>query len=371
MSLKLAALLMGLVGAIGIGLGYYLRFIIALGRKGSMELEIKERLSNAETRAKEIVSDAEATALETLKEARKEIKEKEEKFEETESRLIKKEDLLDRRQTDIDAEAEEIKKKSAALEEASKKLETLEEEKRAHLERISKMNPEEARQELFALVEKQAEEDLWIRTQKAELQTEGKLEERARSILATTIQRLATAVPVDMLSTTIAIPSDEIKGKIIGKEGRNIKAFERVSGVELIIDDTPGAITISSFDPIRREVAANALRNLITDGRIQPAKIEEFVERARVEINKIFKEKGSKQRLDAENSISTHVFSLFLDDFIFVRVMDKMYSLTRSRCRTLQGCLRRSLVRMSVSQRQVRSSMILERRWITRLLEVM
>ena len=130
-------------------------------------------------------------------------------------------------------------------------------------------------------VEKKYEEDILAKIQKLENGNDEKLEERAKEILATSIQRLAVSTASDLMTTTVAIPNNEIKGKIIGKEGRNIRAFERVAGVELIVDDTPGSIVISSFDPVRRQVARVALENLILDGRIQPAKIEELVEKAK------------------------------------------------------------------------------------------
>lgn len=130
--------------------------------------------------------------------------------------------------------------------------------------------------------------------QKLEINGNETLERKAKDILATSIQRLATSVSSEMLTTSVPIPTDEVKGKIIGKEGRNIKAFERATGVEIIVDDTPGAITISSFDPVRRQVARVALENLIADGRIQPAKIEEMVEKAKNDINKIIKDKGEE-----------------------------------------------------------------------------
>jgi ribonuclease Y len=143
-------------------------------------------------------------------------------------------------------------------------------------------------------VEKKSEEDILIRMQKLEQQGEERLEKRAQEILTTSIQRLGNSVASDVMATTVQIPSDDIKGKIIGKEGRNIKAFERATGVEVIIDDTPGSITISSFNPVRRQIARVALEMLIADGRIQPAKIEEMVEKAKNEINKTIKEKGEQ-----------------------------------------------------------------------------
>ena len=129
---------------------------------------------------------------------------------------------------------------------------------------------------------------------KLEIDGEERLEEKAKEILTTSIQRLSNSVSSDMLTTHVTIPNDEIKGKIIGKEGRNIKSFERCTGVEVIVDDTPGSITISSFDPVRRQIAKSALEKLIADGRIQPAKIEEMVQKAEQEIAKIIKDKGEE-----------------------------------------------------------------------------
>ena len=154
------------------------------------------------------------------------------------------------------------------------------------------MTEEEAKELLFKETERKYEEDLTVRMQKLENSGNEKLESKAKEILTSSIQRLANSVSSEVFSTTVTIPSDEIKGKIIGKEGRNIKAFERISGVEIIVDDTPGLITISSYDSVRRQVAKVALENLIQDGRIQPVKIEEMVEKAKQEINKTIKEKG-------------------------------------------------------------------------------
>lgn len=294
MSLKIALLFASVAGLIGIALGYYLRLIISLGKKGSMELEIKEMLLGAREEAKKITAKAEEEAKEILDQARTEIKEKEEKIVQTENRLIKKEDLLDKRQLDIDEEVEHIKAKIIEIKEIKERAEKIEQEKREHLEKIAGMGTEQAKQELLAVVEKQAEEDILVRIKKVETQGEEMLARKAQDILATSIQRLASSVAGDVMSTIVTIPSDEVKGKIIGKEGRNIKTFERMTGVEVIVDDTPGTITISSFDPVRRQVAKMALEELIKDGRIQPVKIEKLVEKAQQEINKTIKERGEQ-----------------------------------------------------------------------------
>ncbi|MDP2593280.1 MAG: ribonuclease Y [bacterium] len=294
MSLKLAVVFAGFAGLVGIALGYYLRLIISLGKRGSMEIKIKEMELSAKEEAKKILLRSETEAAEVLKEARGEIKEREEKVKKTEERIIKKEDLLDKRQVDIDKEVEGLKAKVIEIKRIKEKVEKLESDKQTELEKIGRLSEDEARERLLKTIEKKYEEDLMERIRKLEQSGEEKLESKAKEILTTAIQRLGNAVSSDVLTTTVTIPSDDIKGKIIGKEGRNIKAFERATGVEIIVDDTPGAITISSFDPVRRQVARVALENLILDGRIQPAKIESLVEKAEAEINKIIKEKGNQ-----------------------------------------------------------------------------
>jgi ribonuclease Y len=294
MSVKIALLLVTLAASAGIAFGYFLRWIISLGRKGSMELDIKQKMLEAEEAAKGVVTEAQSKADEILKEARTETREKEDKNKKTEDRLIKKEDFLDNRQRDIDKEAESLKQRATEVKNLKDKADSLTIERETSLQKVSGMNKEEARAELLSVIERQSEEDLVSRMQKLEMMGNEKIEEKAKDILATTIQRLASAVPSEIMTTAVAIPSDEVKGKIIGKEGRNIKSFERATGVEVIVDDTPGAITLSSFDPVRRQVARVALESLILDGRIQPAKIEEAVEKAKQEINKIIKEKGEQ-----------------------------------------------------------------------------
>jgi len=303
-------------GVVALVVGYFLRVLVSLGKKGSMELQIKQMMLDAKEEAKRITLAAEEEAAGTLKQIREEIKEKEDKLKKTEDRLIKKEELLDTRQTDIDHEVENIKSKIAEVKEIKERVDSLESQKRTELEKISRLGQEEAKEQLLQSVEKKYEEEILSRMKKMETFGQEKLEQRAKDILSTTIQRLATSVSADLFTTNVDIPSDEIKGKIIGKEGRNIKAFERETGVEIIVDDTPGSITISSFDPVRRQIARLALENLILDGRIQPAKIEKEVEKAKQEINKIIKEKG-------EHAVyETGVFNL---DPRIVSILGRLY----------------------------------------------
>jgi len=294
MSLKIVLLLLVTTGLIATGFGYFLRWIVSLGKRGSMELEIKRKMLEAQEVAKKITEKAEKETYKISEESRKEFREREMQAKKTEERFIKKEELLDKRQVDIDRESEEIKKKIAKTEQSEKELEKLKETRTRELERISSLSAEEAKEELLREVEKHHEEDILVRIHKLEAFGAEKLERKAQDILVSSIHRLGNSVSADLMSTSVNLPSDDVKGKIIGKEGRNIKAFEKVTGVEVVVDDTPGSIMISSFDPVRRQVARLALERLISDGRIQPARIEDEVEKAKQEINKIIKEKGEQ-----------------------------------------------------------------------------
>ncbi len=279
---------------VGVGVGYYLRLIISLGKKGSMELEIKQMMLGAKEEAQRVVDDAKKKAEEIQSESQKQATQKEEELKQTEHRLIKKDELLDARQLEIDKEIENIKLKVEDIKKIKERVDGMQAEKEKELEKISRLTTDEARDMLLRNIEEKYEEDLLIRMQKMETSNVEKLDRRAKDILASSINRLASSTASEMMMTSVNIPNDEIKGKIIGKEGRNIRAFERTAGVELIIDETPGAIVISSFDPVRRHVARLALENLILDGRIQPAKIEEVVAKAQEDINKIIKDKGDQ-----------------------------------------------------------------------------
>ncbi len=299
MSTTILLLVIALVGVAGTVFGYFLRWIISLGKRGSMELEIKKMMLEAREESKRITEAAEKKALEITEEKTQEFKEKEREYKKTEERLIAKESLLDKRQIDIDKEVEVIKAQGVEIATTKERLESERKKQLEELERVAGLSMKEAKTELEKKLEQEYEEDLMLRLKKLEISGKEKLEKKAQDILVTSIHRMGNSVAQDIMSTAIPIPNDEIKGKIIGKEGRNIKAFERASGVEVIIDDTPGSIVLSSFDPVRRQVARVALENLIIDGRIQPAKIEEMVEKAKEEINKIIKEKGEQAAYEA------------------------------------------------------------------------
>ena len=287
-------LLLAVTGLMGLGAGYLLRWLVGLSQKGSAELEIKQILLDAREKAERVVSDAERRAETLDASAKEELNQKEEVLVQKDKRLGEKEQYLDRRQLDIDREAERIKQQIEEVKGIKTKAEALLAERQKAVEDVAKMSEQEALAKLMKAVEDQHEEDMMVRVQKLEIDGKERLERRARDILANSIHRLGNAVQTDILTTNVPLPNDEIKGKIIGKEGRNIRTFERATGVDVLLDEQPGMIVISCFDPIRRQVARIALENLIVDQRIQPAKIEEVVEKAKNEVTKIMKQKGEE-----------------------------------------------------------------------------
>ncbi|MEK7628312.1 MAG: ribonuclease Y [Patescibacteria group bacterium] len=299
MSLKIVVALLAVSALIGVAFGYFLRWIISLGKRGSMELEIKQMMLDAQERAKRITDESERAAQEKADTIISEQKEKGGELKKTEERLVRREELLDKRQTDLDHESGEIKDKIEEVKRVKERVDAMLGERQAALEKVATLTTAEAKAELITVIEKQYGEDIVIRMHKLESTAREKLDKKAKEILTSAVHRIGNSVVSDVLATTVSLPNDEIKGKIIGKEGRNIRAFERATGVEVIIDDTPGTLTLSCFDPVRRQVARVALENLILDGRIQPAKIEEMVIKAQEEINQIIKKKGEEAAYEA------------------------------------------------------------------------
>ncbi len=292
MSLKVVLVLLAAAGLAGIGIGYVIRWLVALGQKGSAELQIKQRLLEAREEAKRIVEEAEKGVSKLEMGLREEMRLKEEALVAKEKRVGEKESFLDKRQLDFDREAERIKAQIEEVKKIKERADALVLERERAVQEVAKLTEEEACEQVLKNIEKNHEEDLMVRIQKLEIDGKERLESKAREILTTAIHRMGNSVHTDVLTSSIPIPSDDIKGKIIGREGRNIRAFERVTGVDLIVDDTPGAITLSCFDPVRRAIARVALENLIIDARIQPARIEEMVEKSKDEIARIMKEKA-------------------------------------------------------------------------------
>jgi ribonucrease Y len=291
--------MLALAGGIGLGLGYYLRYVHALSKKESLEISLKERVLEAEEKALKIVEKAETKAETLDKEKRQEFKELEEKLSKTEERLVKKEELLDERQIGVDSEKENVRDKIEQIKAIKAQLDEREASIATRLEEVAGLTKDAAYTELITRTEREYEDDLTKRIQKLHIRGNEQYDEEAKNILTSAIHRIGNTLRVDIMSSTIELPNEEIKGKIIGREGRNVRAFERATGVDVLIDDTPGHITLSSFDPVRREIARVALELLMGDGRIQPAKIEEVVEKARGEVGTIVKKMGEKAAYEA------------------------------------------------------------------------
>lgn len=287
------------VGALGIGVGYYLRYVHALSKKESVEHEIKEKLLGAEEKAHKLIEKAEARVFEIEREKREALKAQEEKLEKTEERLIRKEELLDQRQIDLDSETEATRTKIDEIKALKTRLDARTAEIDAKLEEVAGISAEEAYERLVSTLEVERTDDLLERIQKLERAGEEQYEEKAKEILTSAIHRLGNVTRADIMTSNVELPSDDLKGKIIGKEGRNVRAFELATGVDVLIDETPGFVTLSSFDPLRREIARVALESLIQDGRIQPAKIEDTVEKARKEVGKTIQKMGEKAAYEA------------------------------------------------------------------------
>lgn len=285
---------------IGAGVGYYLRYLQALSKKTSLELRIKERELDAEQKAITVIEKAEEKAEAILQEAKSNQKHQEEKLDQKEAHLTKREEFLDNRQMDLDSQKESLQEKVVEI----KSIKTLIDERQLEVEKkveeAAGLTKEEAFERLVKKIEVEHGEDLQGRIQKLDRAGEEAFEEKATNLLLAAIHRVGNNLPPNTMTSHVEIPSDDIKGKVIGKEGRNVRAFERATGVDVLIDESPGFIVLSSFDPIRREIARVALEMLIKDGRIQPAKIEELVEKARSEVAKTVKAMGEKAVYEAK-----------------------------------------------------------------------
>lgn len=284
---------------LGIGAGYFVRYLHAQGKKNSIEIQIKEREIKAEKEALTIIEEAEAKAERIENEAKNQRKHLEEKLEQKEERLNKREEFFDERQIDIDSQKESLQEKVEQIKSIKAQLDERVANFDKKLEEVAGLTKEEATERLIKIVEVEQEDSLRSRINKIEQQGEELYAEKAQNLLLAAIHRIGNNLSPNLMTAHIEIPSDDLKGKVIGKEGRNVRAFERATGVDVMIDESPGYIVLSSFDPVRREVARVALEALLKDGRIQPAKIEEEVDKARVEVGKVVRAMGEKAAFEA------------------------------------------------------------------------
>ncbi len=288
------------VGALIAGsvLGYLSRQSIARKQAGSVEARMEKLTEEAKREAKEVEIQAKDKAIQILEEAKREQKDREQQIMRLEDRLERKEQTLEAKSQDLEKKFVEVAEKAEKIKVIKEDLAQLQAQKLKELERVAKLSAEQAREELLVQVEKEQGNILMERIQKLEQEGKEELEKKARNILTYAMQRYAASQSAEITTSTVALPSDELKGRIIGKEGRNIKTLEKLTGVEIIVDDTPGAIVISAFDPVRRQIAKVALEKLMSDGRIQPARIEDAVEKAKEEIGEKIAQAGQAAAYD-------------------------------------------------------------------------
>ncbi len=287
-----------MIGAIllflGSVIGYFVRQYLAVTKADSVEAQLKTKVQEAREEAKETVIKAKEEAAKIIEEVRREERERKEQLSKNENRLLKREELLDKRQTDIDHGQKKVEEDVARLKVIKEDIMKMKESEEKVLEQIANMTKEEAKKILIDKVEEGSKEELLASMRQLDNVRKEEIEKKVQETILSAVQRYGHGNASEFLISTVQIPSEDLKGRIIGKEGRNIRHFERVSGVELIIDDSPDTITLSSFNPIRREIAKVALEKLIQDGRIQPSKIEEKVSQAEQDVKELIKKAGDE-----------------------------------------------------------------------------
>jgi len=283
----LVALVAGLVGFV---IALLLRRSFALASETTARANADRLLAEARARQNQIILEAKDEALKVAKTAELENRERRAELQRYESRLDKKDEQLDQKTTQVDERDRRLTSKEQDLETERGKIAQLQDEQRTELARVASLTMEEARTLLLDRVEEEMRDITGRKVRELEIEARERADDRARDIITMALQRYAAEHTAEHSVTVVALPSDDMKGRIIGREGRNIRTLETLTGVDLIIDDTPEAVVVSGFDPIRREIAKRALERLLVDGRIHPARIEEMVGKARTEIDQVMKE---------------------------------------------------------------------------------
>ena len=280
--------------ALGAGIGYLVRKNMAQAHANSIEALAEKRLIEAKNKEQEIVLSAKEKSIEIIDEAKKEEQRRRQDLEKSQQRLEQRESMFDQKLGELDDKKSKLELKVKEIQDIKLKVDEAKDQAFARLQQVAGYSQEQAKSELIQKVEEQSQADLLHLSLKLDQRTREEVEEKAKEIVLGAMQRTACNHAQETTGTVVELPSDEMKGRIIGKEGRNIKTLERITGCELIIDETPGVIVISSFSPIRRRVCQLALEKLISDGRIQPAKIEEFIDMAKKDLAIDIKKSGDE-----------------------------------------------------------------------------
>ena len=287
---------------IGAGAGYTARKRSAEAQIGSAEAEAVKIVSDAEEKAearkKELMLEAKEDIHRLRQELDRDTKERRNEISRQERRVVQKEENLDRKLESVEKKEEQLARKESRIDKTQQAIDEMHAKQKTELERISGLTSDEAKTILMAETEEELKHEKAVKIKEYEQQTKDEADKKARDILSIAIQRCAADHVAETTVSVVALPNDEMKGRIIGREGRNIRTLETLTGIDLIIDDTPEAVILSGFDPVRREVARIALEKLIQDGRIHPARIEEMVEKAKREVDMRIKEAGEQATFD-------------------------------------------------------------------------
>ncbi len=293
-------LLIALVGIPGgIITGYFARKQVAKNQRDSAEARAQAIIDDAKVKQKELLVEAQEKSLKLIEEAKHEDESRRRELRTLQERLEKREGLFDQKLLDLENQNQKLLDRAKRIEEVKVQVLAIKEQQMEKLQQVAEMSRDEAKRLIMDRVEREVQSDVTERIKRLQREGEEQFEQQARNILSTVIQRYAGSHVAETTTTTLPLPNDEMKGRIIGREGRNIKTIEQLTGVEIIVDDTPETILISGFSPIRRHLAKRALEKLIQDGRIHPARIEDVVEKAKKELVKDIKEAGEEAAYDA------------------------------------------------------------------------
>jgi len=297
----LIEIVVGLVGLIlGLVIGYLVRQWRYQQQVGNLEAMKRRLLEAAEKQAHEVVLVAREEAQDMRDQMEQEIETRRNRLRDEEERLQRRREQLDNRLEQLERRTQNLNKRQSSLDKRWNELETMEARRKEDLERIANLSAEEAQELLLAQVAEDSRQEMARVIREEEARAKEEADRRARELITIAVQRLASEQVAELTTTSIDIPSDDLKGRIIGRGGRNIRVFEQKAGVDVIVDDTPEVVMISSFDPVRREVAARAMHRLVADGRIHPARIEQMLEKTQKEVEGIVREEGERAVYEAE-----------------------------------------------------------------------